>query len=296
MKTKLRTMSKPLSVFLFLSLFTFATACKKSGPAPSSNAPAADGVGAPTPIEYHAGGGTTPALPAKYFKGSIGDSLDLQMKLMRNGDQLTGSYSYTKVGTKIDLRGRVDKDGNLTLEEFDPNGKQTGVFQGLWKTDGPDGPITIAGNWSNGITARAKTSIVRAPGFPASRPPSATGRNVTSNRSGAVPSEAGPQYPTVSPALANRATCSIGSTPSSTGGVAFNAACNQRIRGANAEYGGLSQIRLASTTVFGSTVTPVAVNNAFTRSGSARTCLSVIISLPSADLTGPPVRESNKYT
>jgi len=46
------------------------------------------------------------------------------------------------------LRGRVDKDGNLTLEEFDPNGKQTGVFQGLWKTDGPDGPITIAGNWS----------------------------------------------------------------------------------------------------------------------------------------------------
>ena len=139
-------MSKLLTLFLLLSLFSFATACKKSAPPPSSPSPSS--AASPAPVEYHAGGGTTPTVPAKYFKGSIGDSLDLQMKLMRNGDQLTGSYSYTKVGTKIDLKGRVDNDGNLTLEEFDPSGKQTGVFQGVWKTDGPDGPITIAGNWS----------------------------------------------------------------------------------------------------------------------------------------------------
>jgi len=139
-------MSKLLTLFLLLSLFSFATACKKSAPPPSSPSPSS--AASPTPVEYHAGGGTTPTVPAKYFKGSIGDSLDLQMKLMRNGDQLTGSYSYTKVGTKIDLKGQVDNDGNLTLEEFDPSGKQTGVFQGVWKTDGPDGPITIAGNWS----------------------------------------------------------------------------------------------------------------------------------------------------
>ncbi|HKE55951.1 MAG TPA: DUF3298 domain-containing protein [Pyrinomonadaceae bacterium] len=139
-------MSKLLTLFLLLSLFSFATACKKSAPPPSSPSPSS--AASPTPVEYHAGGGTTPTVPAKYFKGSIGDSLDLQMKLMRNGDQLTGSYTYTKVGTKIDLKGQVDNDGNLTLEEFDPSGKQTGVFQGVWKTDGPDGPITIAGNWS----------------------------------------------------------------------------------------------------------------------------------------------------
>ena len=70
------------------------------------------------------------------------------MKLVRNGDQLSGSYFYQKVGTRIDLRGNVDKDGNLTLEEFDPNGKQTGVFKGLWRVDGADGLITLAGNWS----------------------------------------------------------------------------------------------------------------------------------------------------
>ena len=70
------------------------------------------------------------------------------MKLVRTGDQLAGSYFYQKVGTRIDVRGNVDKDGNLTLDEFDPNGKQTGVFKGIWTVDQKDGLITLAGNWS----------------------------------------------------------------------------------------------------------------------------------------------------
>ena len=94
------------------------------------------------------GGGEIPAPQTKYFKGSIGTSLDLQMKLVRSGDQLTGSYFYQKVGTRINLRGNVDKDSNLTLEEFDPAGKQTGLFKGLWAVDAKDGLITLAGNWS----------------------------------------------------------------------------------------------------------------------------------------------------
>src|SRR3982751_2489052 len=119
--------------------------CRKtSTPAPSATAPAA----APASQLSHPGGGNTPAPQAKYFTGSIGSSLDLQMKLVRTGDQLSGSYFYQKVGTKIDLRGNVDKDGNLTLEEFDPSGKQTGVFKGIWKVDPQDGLIALAGNWS----------------------------------------------------------------------------------------------------------------------------------------------------
>ena len=70
------------------------------------------------------------------------------MKLVRTGDQLAGSYFYQRVGTRIDLRGSVDKDGNLTLEEFDKSGKQTGLFKGLWAVDANDGLITLAGNWS----------------------------------------------------------------------------------------------------------------------------------------------------
>ena len=70
------------------------------------------------------------------------------MKLVRTGDQLAGNYFYQKIGTRIDLRGNVDKDGNLTLEEFDSTGKQTGVFKGLWQVDANDGLVTLAGNWS----------------------------------------------------------------------------------------------------------------------------------------------------
>jgi hypothetical protein len=88
------------------------------------------------------------AVPGTYFKGSIGTSTDLQMKLVRDGEKLTGSYFYRKVGAKIDLKGTIDKEGNVTLEEFGAGGKQTGVFKGLWKTDNEDGRASIAGNWS----------------------------------------------------------------------------------------------------------------------------------------------------
>ncbi|MEP6742752.1 MAG: DUF4163 domain-containing protein, partial [bacterium] len=95
----------------------------------------------------HPQGGTTPAGETKYFKGSIGSALGLQMKLVREGDKLTGTYFYQKVGTKIDVRGTIDSGGNVVLEEFDANGKQTGVFKGVWNT-GEAGLIQIAGNWT----------------------------------------------------------------------------------------------------------------------------------------------------
>ena len=84
------------------------------------------------------------------------------MKLARSGEQLTGSYFYQRIGTKIDLRGTVDKDGNLSLEEFDPSGKQTGIFKGLWKADPADGSVSISGNWSkplNDKNADKKTAF-----------------------------------------------------------------------------------------------------------------------------------------
>lgn len=93
-------------------------------------------------------GGATPVADVKYFRGSIGSALGLQMKLTREGDKLWGSYFYQKVGTKIDLRGTIDEKGYLTLEEFDPNGKQTGIFKGVWQINDQDGLVAIAGNWT----------------------------------------------------------------------------------------------------------------------------------------------------
>lgn len=124
----------------FTALVSFS-ACKRT------SAPADRNTNTGIASQYqHAQGGTTPAGQTKYFKGSIGSALGLQMKLVREADRLTGSYFYQKVGTRIDIRGTIDKDDNLVLEEFDASGKQTGIFKGIWRTD-EDGLIAIAGNW-----------------------------------------------------------------------------------------------------------------------------------------------------
>jgi uncharacterized protein DUF3298/peptidoglycan-N-acetylmuramic acid deacetylase PdaC-like protein len=135
-----------MKISIIVVLLIVSIGCRKAAAPPPGTAPQAGA--SPATVLDHAQGGTTPTALTKHFKGSIGSTLDLQMKLVRNGDQLAGSYFYQKIGTRIDLRGNVDKDGNLTLEEFDKSGKQTGLFKGLWTVDQTDGLITLAGNWS----------------------------------------------------------------------------------------------------------------------------------------------------
>ena len=128
-----------LCLLALLLLISF-TGCKKSVAPPPTPVPAA--------LSYEqAQGGTTAAGETRYFRGSIGSTLGLQMKLLREGEKLNGNYFYQKVGTRIDLRGTIDNDGNFNLEEFDSSGKQTGVFKGTWTTD-DTGLIQLAGNWS----------------------------------------------------------------------------------------------------------------------------------------------------
>ena len=141
-----------IRAFLIIVALLISIGCRKTSTSPSSAPPAAQ----PSPVAQldHSQGGNAPAAETKHFKGSIGTALDLQMKLVRTGDQLAGSYFYQKVGARIDVRGNVDKDGNLTLDEFDPSGKQTGVFKGLWTVDPKDGLITLAGNWSKPLNEK----------------------------------------------------------------------------------------------------------------------------------------------
>ncbi len=135
---------KSLLIAALLTLGTvlaFAGCRKASTPAPppTAAAPAADQF-------QHPQGGVMPA-ESKFFKGSIGSALGLQMKLVRDSERLTGSYFYQKVGKKIELRGTIDPNGNVLLEEFDADGKPTGIFKGVWKTN-QDGLIQIEGDWS----------------------------------------------------------------------------------------------------------------------------------------------------
>ncbi len=130
---------------LIILCLVLSVGCRRASAPPPAAPPNA---ATPSPELSHSQGGNTPVAQTKYFKGSIGTSLGLQMKLVRTGDNLSGSYFYQKIGTRIDLRGNVDQNGNLTLEEFDKGGKQTGVFKGLWQVSANDGLITLAGNWS----------------------------------------------------------------------------------------------------------------------------------------------------
>jgi len=136
-----------MKISILIFCLVVSVGCRKAAapPAASASPPAQTSA---SPQLDPSQGGATPVAQTRHFKGSIGSSLDLQMKLVRTGDQLAGSYFYQRVGTRIDLRGNVDKDGNLTLEEFDKSGKQTGLFKGLWAVDANDGLITLAGNWS----------------------------------------------------------------------------------------------------------------------------------------------------
>ena len=126
---------------LLLIALAGLTACKRDS-APNDRAISNDNSAS----EQQAAGGTMPQGQTKIFAGSIGETLGLQMKLVRAGESLTGSYFYRKVGTRIDLRGTIDSGGHVVLTEFDPSGKQTGVFEGTWRPD-DSGLIEIKGKW-----------------------------------------------------------------------------------------------------------------------------------------------------
>ncbi len=97
------------------------------------------------------GGGAAQTGQKFFFRGTINNTLSIEMILVRDGDRLTGTYLYPRGGKDIALNGTVDASGSLELTESDETGKQSGMFKGKWQaaTDSPDSSlIEIAGKWS----------------------------------------------------------------------------------------------------------------------------------------------------
>jgi len=92
------------------------------------------------------GGGAAPAGEKFYFRGWI-SNLSIEMTMVRDSERLTGTYFYPRVGKNIELKGSIDKDGNVELRESDETGKETGVFKGKWKSN-DIGLAEIEGKWS----------------------------------------------------------------------------------------------------------------------------------------------------
>jgi len=79
------------------------------------------------------------------------------MKLSIDGGRVEGSYYYEKYKKDIRLRGSVDAQKAVLLEELDPAGNRTGVFTGRFTTGD-----TIEGTWSSPDGAKTMPFSVTA--------------------------------------------------------------------------------------------------------------------------------------
>jgi hypothetical protein len=80
----------------------------------------------------------------KLYRGAIGSN-HIQMALTFNGNNITGKYSYDRVGEEISVKGTLEPGGNLLLTEFGAKNKPTAKFScKKWLVD----PIDRECYWS----------------------------------------------------------------------------------------------------------------------------------------------------
>jgi hypothetical protein len=133
-----RTFSRIAFVLL---LATFAACARdKAGGADNANAAQSNAPAAARPSRAQQAN-------ARSFAGSLGDNLAVEMALGREGDVLSGSYHYVGRKGKLTLEGVVGREGNFSLQEFDENGSQSGVFNGRWGED-DTGAAELTGTWT----------------------------------------------------------------------------------------------------------------------------------------------------
>jgi hypothetical protein len=72
----------------------------------------------------------------KYYRGAVGGN-HIQMSLTFSGNNITGVYSYDRVGQDIKVSGRLDGQGKLELTEFGEKTKPTGKFSCKQAFDNP---------------------------------------------------------------------------------------------------------------------------------------------------------------
>ena len=128
-----------VTLLLFMTVALFG-ACRKTTTTQNTNTNLA------SPPQETIGGGAAPTGEKFYFRGWIA-SLSIEMTLVRDATNLTGTYFYPRVGKNINLKGSIDSGGKLDLRESDDSGKDTGVFKGQWKSN-EAGLAAIEGKWS----------------------------------------------------------------------------------------------------------------------------------------------------
>lgn len=79
------------------------------------------------------------------FQGTIGEKLVIFAELSKFDHEMNGSYYYSHVGQRLNLRGTFDSLGAFTLDETGENDEKTGTFAGKLTEKG----AKAEGTWSN---------------------------------------------------------------------------------------------------------------------------------------------------
>jgi hypothetical protein len=100
------------------------------------------------------------------FRGEIAHGLNIEMKLVREGSKLSGSYAYERIGNAILVKGTIDETGSIVLEEF-VKGQKTGIFTGKVVSD-----ARVEGIWSKPGSTRSRDFFLVGTGLLRSMPAS----------------------------------------------------------------------------------------------------------------------------
>ncbi|MDX6447081.1 MAG: hypothetical protein QOH71_4155 [Blastocatellia bacterium] len=113
---------------------------------------------------------------SKVFEGTLNSQYPIKMNLQRNGENLVGTYVYTKYKVDIPIKGTIDGQDNLIINEFDSKGNQTGVFKGRLTSNSE-----MEGTWSKPNGDKSMSFSLKANG--SSNEVASTNRSVDSSNS-----------------------------------------------------------------------------------------------------------------
>lgn len=77
--------------------------------------------------------------PLKTYEGFINDKYGIIVSLSRETNSLKGTYRYKSQQSDLQLTGEIDETGSFLLNEYDNNGKLTGIFEGILLDDSMKG-------------------------------------------------------------------------------------------------------------------------------------------------------------
>ncbi|MEA2172667.1 MAG: hypothetical protein QOD00_259 [Blastocatellia bacterium] len=147
----MKIISRTLLVLLLALSFSACSASKpQQAQANASENAQADGGASATASSTasNAGAESGARVEGQTYRGILGKN-SIEMKLRRDGENLSGTYFYEGIGQDLTLKGRVDSRGTLSLQEFDASGKQTGKFACKLTNESDQEPAAkIEGDWS----------------------------------------------------------------------------------------------------------------------------------------------------